>query len=78
VVRGQECCHPDRAGATPHALRPFGRTPRRLETVLRLRDSHGRPTGQVRLIALLAAIGLIAISAPAVLALLRWITDLVW
>jgi hypothetical protein len=32
----------------------------------------------VRLIALLAAIGLIAISAPAVLALLRWITDLVW
>jgi hypothetical protein len=43
-----------------------------------MRDSDGRPKGRVRVIALLAAIGLIAMSAPAVVPLVRWIADLVW
>lgn len=51
---------------------------RTLEGVLRLRDFDGRPTGQVRLIALLATAGLVAISAPAIVGLLRWIADLIW
>lgn len=46
--------------------------------MLRLRDTDGRPTGQVRLIALLAAVGLIAISAPAIVGLIGWIADLIW
>ncbi|HSI92821.1 MAG TPA: hypothetical protein VK925_04940 [Jiangellaceae bacterium] len=46
--------------------------------MFRLRDSHGRPTGQVRLIALLAAAGLVAISAPAIVGLIGWIADLIW
>lgn len=43
-----------------------------------LRDEDGRPTARVRLIALLAAAGLVALSAPVVVPLLRWIADLIW
>ncbi len=43
-----------------------------------MRDEDGRPTARVRLIALLAAAGLVALSAPVVVPLLRWIADLIW
>lgn len=52
---------------------------RTLGDVLRhLRDQDGRPTGRVRLIALLAAVGLLALSAPAIVAVVSWVVDLVW
>jgi hypothetical protein len=52
---------------------------RTLGGVLRhLRDHDGRPTAQVRLIALLAVVGLVALSAPAIVSVVRWIADLVW
>ncbi len=44
----------------------------------RMRDHTGGPNMKVRLVALLAAVGLLVVSAPAVLPLVRWIADLVW
>lgn len=43
-----------------------------------LRDPDGRPTARVRLVALLAAVGLVALSAPAIVYVVGWIVDLVW
>jgi len=43
-----------------------------------MRDHTGGPNTKVRLVALLAAVGLLVVSAPAVLPLVRWIADLVW
>jgi hypothetical protein len=51
----------------------------RLYTMLRrMRDETGGPNVRIRLVALLAAVGLLVVSAPAVLPLVRWIADLVW
>lgn len=48
-------------------------------SVLRkMRDPTGGPTVRVRLVALLAAAGLLVVTAPVVLPLVRWIADLVW
>jgi hypothetical protein len=44
----------------------------------RMRDDTGGPNVRIRLVALLAAVGLLVMSAPAVLPLVRWIADLVW
>jgi hypothetical protein len=50
-----------------------------LYTMLRrMRDETGGPSVRIRLVALLAAVGLLVVSAPAVLPLVRWIADLVW
>ena len=50
-----------------------------LYTMLRrMRDETGGPNVRIRLVALLAAVGLLVVSAPAVLPLVRWIADLVW
>lgn len=58
---------------------PEGRPLVTLGGVLRqMRDSNGRPTARVRLIALLAAVGLLALSAPAIVPLVRWLAGLVW
>lgn len=43
-----------------------------------LRDPSGRPSTRVRVIALLAAAGLIALSAPAIIPVVRWLADLIW
>ena len=43
-----------------------------------MRDSTGRPSTRVRVIALLAAAGLIAITAPAIIPLVRWLAGLFW
>lgn len=43
-----------------------------------MRDQDGRPNGKVKLVALLTAIGLLAISAPAIVPLVRMIADLIW
>ena len=43
-----------------------------------LRDSTGRPSTRVRVIALLAGVGLIAITAPAIIPLVRWLAGLFW
>ena len=43
-----------------------------------LRDSTGRPSTRVRVIALLAAIGLIALTAPAIIPVVRWLAGLFW
>ena len=48
-------------------------------SVLRkMRDPTGGPTVRVRLVALLAAVGLLMVTAPVVVPLVRWIADLVW
>jgi hypothetical protein len=48
-------------------------------SVLRkMRDPTGGPTVRVRLVALLAALGLLVVTAPVVVPLVRWIADLVW
>jgi hypothetical protein len=44
----------------------------------RMRDDTGGPNVRYRLVALVAAVGLIAASAPAVVPLVRWIADLIW
>lgn len=43
-----------------------------------LRDQGGGPNIKTRLVALLAAIGLLIVAAPAVVPLVRWIADLIW
>ena len=49
------------------------------KSVLRkMRDPTGGPTVRIRLVALLAAAGLLVVTAPVVVPLVRWIADLVW
>jgi hypothetical protein len=43
-----------------------------------MRDESGRPNVKTRLVALLTAIGLLVVAAPAVIPLVRWIADLIW
>ena len=43
-----------------------------------LRDESGGPNVKTRLVALLAAVGLLIVVAPAVIPLVRWIADLIW
>lgn len=43
-----------------------------------MRDGSGGPNVRVRLVALLAAVGLLVVTAPVVVPLVRWIADLVW
>jgi hypothetical protein len=43
-----------------------------------LRDDAGKPNVRTRLVALLAAIGLLIVAAPAVVPLVRWIVHLIW
>jgi hypothetical protein len=43
-----------------------------------MRDPSGGPTVRIRLVALLAAVGLLVVTAPAVVPLVRWIADLIW
>jgi hypothetical protein len=43
-----------------------------------LRDSTGRPSTRVRVIALLAVVGLIALTAPAIIPVVRWLAGLFW
>lgn len=38
-----------------------------------LRDSGGKPAAPVRLLALLVALGMLALAAPAVVAVVRWV-----
>ncbi|HZY28872.1 MAG: hypothetical protein ACRDVO_00345 [Jiangellaceae bacterium] len=44
----------------------------------KMRDPTGGPTVRVRLVALLAAAGLLVVTAPVVVPLVRWVADLVW
>ncbi|HEX6577513.1 MAG TPA: hypothetical protein VF082_04025 [Jiangellaceae bacterium] len=44
----------------------------------KMRDASGGPNVRVRLVALLAAVGLLVVTAPVVVPLVRWIADLVW
>jgi hypothetical protein len=43
-----------------------------------LREPDGRPRVRTRLIALLAAVGLLGLSAPAIIPVVRWLAGLVW
>ncbi|HEX6337176.1 MAG TPA: hypothetical protein VFZ85_09495 [Jiangellaceae bacterium] len=43
-----------------------------------MRDPTGRPRARVRVIALLAAAGLIALTAPAIIPVVRWLAGLFW
>jgi hypothetical protein len=43
-----------------------------------MRDDTGGPNLKVRLVALLAAVGLLIVTAPAVIPLVRWILDQIW
>ncbi|HEU4541412.1 MAG TPA: hypothetical protein VFR23_09825 [Jiangellaceae bacterium] len=43
-----------------------------------LRDPAGRPSTRTRVIAFLAAVGLIALSAPAIIPVVRWLAGLAW
>lgn len=43
-----------------------------------LRDQSGGPNVKTRLVALLAAIGLLVVAAPVLIPLVRWIADLIW
>jgi hypothetical protein len=43
-----------------------------------MRDESGRPNAKTRAVALLAAIALLVVAAPAVVPLVRWIADLIW
>jgi hypothetical protein len=43
-----------------------------------MRDESGGPNVKIRLVALLAAVGLLVVTAPAVIALVRWIANLIW
>jgi len=43
-----------------------------------MRDETGRPNLRARLVALLTAVGLLVVAAPAVVPLVRWIADLIW
>lgn len=38
-----------------------------------LRDQRGRPAGPLRILAALVALGLLALAAPAVIPLVRWL-----
>jgi hypothetical protein len=44
----------------------------------KMRDPTGGPTIRIRLVALFAAAGLLVVTAPVVVPLVRWIADLVW
>ncbi|HJU97083.1 MAG TPA: hypothetical protein VJ644_03820 [Jiangellaceae bacterium] len=44
----------------------------------KMRDASGGPNVRIRLVALLAAVGLLVVTAPVVVPLVRWIADLVW
>ncbi|HET6754543.1 MAG TPA: hypothetical protein VFH23_11410 [Jiangellaceae bacterium] len=44
----------------------------------RMRDETGGPNIKTRLVALLAAVGLLVVTAPAVVPLVRWIADQIW
>jgi hypothetical protein len=43
-----------------------------------MRDDSGGPNVKTRLLALLAAMGLLIVTAPAVIPLIRWIVDQLW
>jgi hypothetical protein len=43
-----------------------------------MRDENGGPNVKTRLVALFAAVGLLVVTAPAIIALVRWIADLIW
>jgi hypothetical protein len=43
-----------------------------------MRDETGGPNLRTRLVALLAAVGLVVVTAPAVVPLVRWILDQIW
>lgn len=43
-----------------------------------MRDADGRPTTRVRMLALLVAVGMLALFAPAVISLVGWLAGLVW
>ena len=48
-------------------------------TMLRgMRDETGGPNIKTRLIALLAAVGLLVVTAPVVVPLVQWIADQIW
>lgn len=42
-----------------------------------LRDSRGKPAAPLRLLALLVALGMLALAAPAVVPVLRWLVGAV-
>jgi hypothetical protein len=49
------------------------------EPVLRnLRDPSGRPSERTRVVALLVAVGLIVVTAPAIIVVVRWLAGLIW
>jgi hypothetical protein len=43
-----------------------------------MRDETGGPNLRTRLVALLAAVGLVVVTAPAVVPVVRWILDQIW
>ena len=43
-----------------------------------MRDETGGPNVRTRLVALLAAVGLLVVTAPVVVPLVRWIADQIW
>lgn len=56
---------------------PRGRT-YALTMLRRMRDETGGPNIKTRLVALLAAVGLLVVTAPVVVPLVRWIADQIW
>jgi hypothetical protein len=49
-----------------------------LTMLWRMRDETGGPNIKTRLVALLAAVGLLVVTAPVVVPLVRWIADQIW
>ena len=40
-----------------------------------LRDSRGKPAAPLRLLAVLVVLGMVAVAAPAVVPLMRWVSE---
>jgi hypothetical protein len=49
-----------------------------LTMLRRMRDETGEPNIKTRLVALLAAVGLLVVTAPVVVPLVQWIADQIW
>ena len=65
--------------STPRVERGIPRDRTYALTMLRgMRDETGGPNIKTRLVALLAAVGLLVVTAPVVVPLVRWIADQIW
>jgi hypothetical protein len=72
---GSTCArYSERQGRARHSTRPTYA----LTMLRRMRDETGGPNIKTRLVALLAAVGLLVVTAPVVVPLVRWIADQIW